>query len=115
MWGSSPTVTSPKSRTNDPRRQTIRWVTVLTAALGLLSPTGLQAEVLQRDLIYDDDPWDPATPLEVGNCSRGADGSLTCDTRPQAQPWEETVTDDNITRPVPPPMPAPLRDPVLDR
>lgn len=92
------------------------WWVAIVATLGLLlSPTGLQADVLQRDLLYDDDPWDPATPLEVGNCVQGADGSLTCDTRPEAQPWVETVTDDNITRPVPPPMPAPLRDPVLDR
>ena len=100
---------------SDSRQLASRWGAGLIATLGLLTPTGLRADVLQRDLIYDDDPWDPATPLEVGNCSRGADGSLTCDTRPQAQPWEETVTDDNITRPVPPSLPAPLRDPVLDR
>ncbi len=109
-------MTSPKNRTSDPGVGPMRWGWVLSAALGLLlSPTALQADVLQRDLIYDDDPWDPATPLEVGNCVQGADGSLTCDTRPKAQPWVETVTDDNITRPVPPAMPAPLRDPVLDR
>ena len=115
MWGFSPTVISPKSRTSEPGPHVIRWVTVLTAVLGLLTPSGLKADVLQRDLLYDDDPWDPATPLEVGNCSRGADGSITCDTRPRAQPWVESVTDDNITRPIPPPMPAPLRDPVFDR
>ena len=87
-----------------------------TAALfGLLTPAGLRAEELEQRLLYTDDPWDPATPLEVGNCFQGADGSLTCDTRPKAQPWVETVTDDNITRPVPPSMPAPLRDPVLDK
>lgn len=108
-------MTSPRSRTTDIRKRVVRWATAAATVFGLLTPGGLRADVLEQRLLYTDDPWDPATPLEVGNCIQGADGSLTCDTRPQAQPWVETVTDDNITRPVPPSMPAPLRDPVLDR
>jgi hypothetical protein len=51
----------------------------------------LRAEVLEQRVIYDQDPWDPQNRLEVGDCQRGSDGSITCDTRPQGQVWVETV------------------------
>ena len=51
--------------------------------------------VIYLRLIYTQDPWDPATRLEVGDCVTGADGSVTCDTRPPGQPWvETTITND---------------------
>ena len=63
----------------------------LLAALALLfgSPWA-RADVLNERLIYNQDPWDPDTRLEV-NCAPSADGSVTCDTRPPGQAWVETT------------------------
>ena len=64
----------------------------LLAALALLLAGPLaRAEVLNQRLIYDQDPWDPQSRLEVGDCQEGSDGSITCDTRPQGQAWVESV------------------------
>lgn len=49
-----------------------------------------RAEVLNQRLIYNQDPWDPDTHLEV-DCAPGADGSISCDTRPPGQAWVETT------------------------
>ena len=63
-------------------------------ALSVVSPLA-RADVLNQRLIYDQDPWDPDTRLEVGDCVTAADGSVTCDTRPPGQGWvETTITND---------------------
>ena len=68
----------------------------LLAALALLVVAPLaRADVLNQRLIYDQDPWDPDTRLEVGDCVTAADSSVTCDTRPPGQGWvETTITND---------------------
>ncbi len=53
------------------------------------------ADVLEQRVIYDQDPWDPENRLEVGDCQKGTDGSITCDTRPQGQVWVETLVNGN--------------------
>ena len=66
----------------------------MALAMGFLlaSPAApLHADVLEQRVIYDQDPWDPQSRLEVGDCQEGSDGSITCDTRPQGQAWVESV------------------------
>ena len=65
-----------------------------TLAVLLVGPLA-QAEVLNQRLIYNQDPWDPENRLEVGDCQKGTDGSITCDTRPQGQVWVETLVNGN--------------------
>ena len=60
-----------------------------TLALLLAGPLA-RAEVLNQRLIYNQDPWDPDTHLEV-DCAPSADGSISCDTRPPGQAWVETT------------------------
>ena len=63
----------------------------LLAALALLLAGPLaRAEVLNQRLIYNQDPWDADTHLEV-DCAPSADGSVSCDTRPPGQAWVETT------------------------
>jgi hypothetical protein len=57
------------------------------------SPLLAWGQILQQQVIFDQDPWDPQSRLGVGNCVTAADGSETCDTRPKAQVWVETVGD----------------------
>ena len=58
------------------------------------NPSGItptKTDVLEQRVIYDQDPWDPQSRLEVGDCQEGSDGAITCDTRPQGQAWVESV------------------------
>merc|ERR1711939_193433 len=92
----SPAIPSPSPQGRSLIGSLLLWPVALTMGLCFAAMTSpVLADVLEQRVIYDQDPWDPENRLEVGDCQKGTDGSITCDTRPQGQVWVETLVNGN--------------------